>query len=131
MKINIEQLKQDFDKGLTYREMAFNQRISLHTVYYHLGQLGLIGVRDRGVKSSTTNRQQEMLDWFIQNTKEKGIPPSARELGRYFGIAYQSAKGAIYRLYEKGFLDKGEYEYKTTRPFIVKRYYKLSKDEDK
>jgi DNA-binding transcriptional regulator YhcF (GntR family) len=124
MKVNITKLKKDFDRGLTYREMAFNQKISMHTVYYHLGRLGLLG-RDRGTKQQhNTERQKELYDWVVEKTKKEGLPPSAKELGIHFDIAYQTAKTAMYRLYEKGLLEKGEFTYQVMKPTFVKRYYK-------
>lgn len=52
-----------------------------------------------------SKRQQEVLDVIINNVKEKGYPPSVREIGETVGLASSSTvHGHLERLEKKGYI---------------------------
>ncbi len=52
-----------------------------------------------------TRRQEAILDFIRQNVREKGYPPSVREIGEAVGLASSSTvHGHLERLQQKGFL---------------------------
>lgn len=54
---------------------------------------------------SLTQRQRQILDFIKRQTREKGYPPSVREIGEAVGLSSSSTvHGHLARLEEKGFL---------------------------
>lgn len=54
-----------------------------------------------------SQRQQEILDFIRENVKQRGYPPSVREIGEAVGLASSSTvHGHLERLQAKGYLRK-------------------------
>ena len=55
----------------------------------HMGSLTLVRDDSRGV---LTDRQREILDFITQSIRERGYPPTLREIGVHFGIRSTNGK---------------------------------------
>jgi len=53
-----------------------------------------------------TGRQQEVLDFISNFTKENNYPPTVREIGEYFGISLRAVQDHIAALQKKGYLSQ-------------------------
>ena len=53
-----------------------------------------------------TERQQEVLDFISNFTKENNYPPTVREIGEYFGISLRAVQDHIAALQKKGYLSQ-------------------------
>lgn len=51
-----------------------------------------------------TERQQEVLDFISNFTKEKSYPPTVREIGEHFSISLRAVQDHILALQKKGYL---------------------------
>ncbi len=57
--------------------------------------------------SSLTGRQKQILEFIKRRTREKGYPPSVREIGENVGLSSSSTvHGHLARLEEKGFIHR-------------------------
>ncbi|NLV92865.1 MAG: transcriptional repressor LexA [Firmicutes bacterium] len=55
--------------------------------------------------SKLTKRQQEIFDFIVEEVREKGYPPSVREIGKAVGLKSSSTvHGHLSRLEEKGLI---------------------------
>ncbi|SHE37918.1 repressor LexA [Seinonella peptonophila] len=55
--------------------------------------------------SKLSSRQQAILDYILRNVREKGYPPSVREIGEAVGLASSSTvHGHLSRLEQKGYI---------------------------
>lgn len=67
-------------------------------------------MKSRSTGSDVTQRQKAILKFIEQTQRQKGYPPSIREIGRKFGI--RSTNGVLYHLrvlQREGLLERSEY----------------------
>src|SRR5215510_9934696 len=79
-----------------------------------MGSLTLVRDDTRGV---LTDRQREILDFITQSIRERGYPPTLREIGLHFGI--RSTNGVndhLKALEKKGFLARDTLKSRAMRP---------------
>src|SRR4051812_31932559 len=79
-----------------------------------MGQLTLVRDDARGV---LTERQQEILDFISASIRERGYPPTLREIGLHFGI--RSTNGVndhLRALEKKGHLQREDLKSRALRP---------------
>src|SRR5215472_12753448 len=80
----------------------------------HMGSLTLVRDDSRGV---LTDRQREILDFITQSIRERGYPPTLREIGVHFGI--RSTNGVndhLRALEKKGHLQREDLKSRALRP---------------
>src|SRR5664279_3372671 len=80
----------------------------------HMGSLTLVRDDSRGV---LTDRQREILDFITQSIRERGYPPTLREIGLHFGI--RSTNGVndhLRALEKKGHLQREDLKSRALRP---------------
>src|SRR3954470_24874469 len=80
----------------------------------HMGSLTLVRDDSRGV---LTDRQREILDFITQSIRERGYPPTLREIGLHFGI--RSTNGVndhLRALEKKGHLMREDLKSRALRP---------------
>jgi repressor LexA len=64
-------------------------------------------IREVCVLASLTERQKQILDFIKKQTREKGYPPSVREIGESVGLSSSSTvHGHLARLAEKGYIHR-------------------------
>ena len=79
-----------------------------------MGSLTLVRDDTRGV---LTDRQREILDFITQSIRERGYPPTLREIGLHFGI--RSTNGVndhLRALEKKGYLQREDLKSRALRP---------------
>ena len=79
-----------------------------------MGTLTLVRDDTRGV---LTDRQREILDFITQSIRERGYPPTLREIGLHFGI--RSTNGVndhLRALEKKGYLQREDLKSRALRP---------------
>src|SRR5947199_6168953 len=79
-----------------------------------MGSLTLVRDDARGV---LTERQQEILDFISASIRERGYPPTLREIGLHFGI--RSTNGVndhLRALEKKGHLQREDLKSRALRP---------------
>ncbi|HEY4393258.1 MAG TPA: transcriptional repressor LexA, partial [Polyangia bacterium] len=79
-----------------------------------MGSLTLVRDDSRGV---LTDRQREILDFISQSIRERGYPPTLREIGVHFGI--RSTNGVndhLRALEKKGHLQREDLKSRALRP---------------
>src|SRR5579871_2497957 len=79
-----------------------------------MGSLTLVRDDSRGV---LTDRQREILDFITQSIRERGYPPTLREIGLHFGI--RSTNGVndhLRALEKKGHLQREDLKSRALRP---------------
>jgi repressor LexA len=79
-----------------------------------MGSLTLVRDDTRGV---LTDRQREILDFITQSIRERGYPPTLREIGLHFGI--KSTNGVndhLRALEKKGYLQREDLKSRALRP---------------
>jgi repressor LexA len=79
-----------------------------------MGSLTLVRDDSRGV---LTDRQREILDFISQSIRERGYPPTLREIGLHFGI--RSTNGVndhLRALEKKGYLQREDLKSRALRP---------------
>jgi repressor LexA len=80
----------------------------------HMGSLTLIRDDSRGI---LTDRQREILDFITQSIRDRGYPPTLREIGLHFGI--RSTNGVndhLRALEKKGHLLREDLKSRALRP---------------
>src|SRR5437868_5958392 len=79
-----------------------------------MGSLTLVRDDTRGV---LTDRQREILDFITQSIRDRGYPPTLREIGLHFGI--RSTNGVndhLKALEKKGYLEREDLKSRALRP---------------
>src|SRR3954454_3168283 len=79
-----------------------------------MGSLTLVRDDTRGV---LTDRQREILDFITQAIRDRGSPPTLREIGLHFGI--RSTNGVndhLRALEKKGYLQREDLKSRALRP---------------
>jgi repressor LexA len=79
-----------------------------------MGSLTLVRDDTRGI---LTDRQREILDFISQSIRERGYPPTLREIGLHFGI--KSTNGVndhLRALEKKGYLQREDLKSRALRP---------------
>ena len=79
-----------------------------------MGSLTLVRDDTRG---ALTDRQREILDFITQSIRERGYPPTLREIGLHFGI--RSTNGVndhLRALEKKGYLQREDLKSRALRP---------------
>jgi len=79
-----------------------------------MGSLTLVRDDTRG---ALTDRQREILDFITQSIRERGYPPTLREIGLHFGI--KSTNGVndhLRALEKKGYLQREDLKSRALRP---------------
>ena len=79
-----------------------------------MGSLTLVRDDSRGV---LTDRQREILEFITQSIRERGYPPTLREIGVHFGI--KSTNGVndhLRALEKKGYLEREDLKSRALRP---------------
>ncbi len=79
-----------------------------------MGSLTLVRDDTRGV---LTDRQREILDFITQSIRERGYPPTLREIGEHIGI--RSTNGVndhLKALEKKGYLQREDLKSRALRP---------------
>ncbi len=82
-----------------------------------MGSLTLVRDDSRGV---LTDRQREILDFITQSIRERGYPPTLREIGLHFGI--RSTNGVndhLRALEKKGYLQREDLKSRALRPVMA------------
>ena len=93
-----------------------------------MGSLTL--VRDDS-RSVLTDRQREILDFITQSIRERGYPPTLREIGLNFGI--RSTNGVndhLRALEKKGYLQREDLKSRALRPVGVRGPVRASGQDD-
>jgi len=93
-----------------------------------MGSLTL--VRDDS-RSVLTDRQREILDFITQSIRERGYPPTLREIGLHFGI--RSTNGVndhLRALEKKGYLQREDLKSRALRPVGVGGPVRASGQDD-
>jgi repressor LexA len=93
-----------------------------------MGSLTL--VRDDS-RSVLTDRQREILDFISQSIRERGYPPTLREIGLHFGI--RSTNGVndhLRALEKKGYLQREDLKSRALRPVGVRGPVRTPAQED-
>ena len=83
-----------------------------------MGSLTLVRDDTRG---ALTDRQREILDFITQSIRERGYPPTLREIGLHFGI--KSTNGVndhLRALEKKGYLQREDLKSRALRPVGVR-----------
>jgi len=55
-------------------------------------------------KPELTERQQELLDYIIENVKARGCAPTHREMAEFQGIALKAVVDRVHALEKKGYV---------------------------
>src|SRR6478672_4765217 len=82
----------------------------------NMGSLTLVRDDTRG---ALTDRQREILDFITQSIRERGYPPTLREIGLHFGI--KSTNGVndhLRALEKKGYLQREDLKSRALRPMV-------------
>jgi repressor LexA len=94
-----------------------------------MGSLTLVRDDGRGV---LTDRQRAILDFIGQSIRERGYPPTLREIGLHFGI--RSTNGVndhLRALEKKGHLQREDLKSRALRPVAVRApAHKATREED-
>ena len=94
-----------------------------------MGTLTLVRDDTRG---ALTDRQREILDFITQSIRERGYPPTLREIGLHFGI--KSTNGVndhLRALEKKGYLQREDLKSRALRPVGVRGPMRApSREED-
>src|SRR3954465_15211250 len=94
-----------------------------------MGSLTLVRDDTRGV---LTDRQREILEFITQSIRDRGYPPTLREIGLHFGI--KSTNGVndhLRALEKKGYLQREDLESRALRPVGARGPMRApSRDED-
>jgi repressor LexA len=94
-----------------------------------MGSLTLVRDDTRGV---LTDRQREILDFITQSIRERGYPPTLREIGIHFGI--KSTNGVndhLRALEKKGYLQREDLKSRALRPMGMRGPVRApTRDED-
>ena len=94
-----------------------------------MGSLTLVRDDTRGV---LTDRQREILDFISQSIRERGYPPTLREIGIHFGI--KSTNGVndhLRALEKKGYLQREDLKSRALRPMGMRGPVRApTRDED-
>jgi len=94
-----------------------------------MGSLTLVRDDTRG---TLTDRQREILDFITQSIRERGYPPTLREIGLHFGI--KSTNGVndhLRALEKKGYLQREDLKSRALRPVGVRGPMRApSREED-
>jgi repressor LexA len=94
-----------------------------------MGSLTLVRDDTRGV---LTDRQREILDFITQSIRERGYPPTLREIGVHFGI--KSTNGVndhLRALEKKGYLQREDLKSRALRPMGMRGPVRApTRDED-
>jgi repressor LexA len=94
-----------------------------------MGSLTLVRDDSRGV---LTDRQREILDFISQSIRERGYPPTLREIGVHFGI--KSTNGVndhLRALEKKGYLQREDLKSRALRPMGMRGPVRApTRDED-
>jgi repressor LexA len=93
-----------------------------------MGSLTL--VRD-DTRSVLTDRQREILDFITQSIRDRGYPPTLREIGLHFGI--RSTNGVndhLRALEKKGYLQREDLKSRALRPVGVRGPIRASGQDD-
>jgi repressor LexA len=94
-----------------------------------MGSLTLVRDDTRGV---LTDRQREILDFITQSIRERGYPPTLREIGIHFGI--KSTNGVndhLRALEKKGYLQREDLKSRALRPMGMRGPVRApSREED-
>ncbi len=83
-----------------------------------MGSLTLVRDDTRG---TLTDRQREILDFITQSIRDRGYPPTLREIGLHFGI--KSTNGVndhLRALEKKGYLQREDLKSRALRPVGVR-----------
>lgn len=75
-----------------------------------------------------TARQQEVLNFIVESTKENNYPPTVREIATHFGISLRAVQDHIAALQKKGYLSQSQKrarsltvtQNRTNTPFVSK-----------
>jgi len=94
-----------------------------------MGSLTLVRDDTRGV---LTDRQREILDFITQSIRDRGYPPTLREIGIHFGI--KSTNGVndhLRALEKKGYLQREDLKSRALRPMGMRGPVRApTRDED-
>jgi repressor LexA len=94
-----------------------------------MSSLTLVRDDTRGV---LTDRQREILEFITQSIRERGYPPTLREIGLHFGI--KSTNGVndhLRALEKKGYLEREDLKSRALRPMGMRGPVRApSRDED-
>jgi len=94
-----------------------------------MGSLTLVRDDSRGV---LTERQRDILEFISQSIRERGYPPTLREIGVHFGI--RSTNGVndhLRALEKKGYLEREDLKSRALRPMGVRGPVRApTRDED-
>ena len=95
----------------------------------YMGSLTLVRDDSRGV---LTDRQREILEFISQSIRERGYPPTLREIGLHFGI--KSTNGVndhLRALEKKGYLEREDLKSRALRPMGMRGPVRApSRDDD-
>ena len=94
-----------------------------------MGSLTLVRDDSRGV---LTDRQRDILEFISQSIRERGYPPTLREIGVHFGI--RSTNGVndhLRALEKKGYLEREDLKSRALRPMGMRGPVRApTRDED-
>jgi len=94
-----------------------------------MGSLTLVRDEAQGV---LTDRQREILDFITRSIRERGYPPTLREIGLHFGI--RSTNGVndhLRALEKKGHLQREDLKSRALRPVTAAAHRARGADKDK
>jgi repressor LexA len=95
------------------------------------GQMGSLTLVRDDSRSVLTDRQREILDFITQSIRERGYPPTLREIGLDFGI--RSTNGVndhLRALEKKGYLQREDLKSRALRPVGVRGPTRASGQDD-
>jgi repressor LexA len=95
------------------------------------GQMGSLTLVRDDSRSVLTERQREILDFITQSIRERGYPPTLREIGLDFGI--RSTNGVndhLRALEKKGYLQREDLKSRALRPVGVRGPTRASGQDD-
>jgi repressor LexA len=94
-----------------------------------MGSLTLVRDEAQGV---LTDRQREILDFITRSIRDRGYPPTLREIGLHFGI--RSTNGVndhLRALEKKGHLQREDLKSRALRPVTAAAHRARAADKDK
>jgi repressor LexA len=95
------------------------------------GKMGSLTLVRDDSRSVLTDRQREILDFITQSIRERGYPPTLREIGLHFGI--RSTNGVndhLRALEKKGYLQREDLKSRALRPVGVRGPTRASGQDD-
>lgn len=124
-RVNSTQLKKDYLNDMKIFDIAKKHKCSVATIYYYARKFDLVGKRkNENAIGRKPVKLLQHLKWIKNYEKKNKIPPTAKELAVTFNLAYQTAKGVMFRLTQLDYLKHGNFKFPimvtTTRYWRVK-----------